>query len=202
MLSSRICLAFLVILLGGQIKNAISTFSDLYSLSFIWLSQLANFSTLPDIFERKPTIEEIEFILNKLDLSPIKLREKLKTLPKLTKITKVPGEILDLTSFGKIAGTQITESGKITESLQIKTSVPVKSVEIGREQIKSVVEKYIENKSKTNKQINSSNTIKAIHKILNLEEGDIKWDDEIWAFAINIGKRFCVRHTLKTIYFE
>lgn len=171
-------------------------------LNDLELAYIAFISYFEEIFERKPTIEEIEFILNKIDLSPIKLKEKLRTLPKITKITKVPGEIIDLTSFGKIAGTQITESGKIAEPLQIKTSVPVKSVEIGREQIKSVVEKYIENKSKTNKQINSSNTIKAIHKILNLEEGDIKWDDEIWAFAINIGKRFCVRHTLKTIYFE
>lgn len=182
-----------------ELKINLGRISPLNELELGYISFMVYFE---EIFERKPAIEEIEFILNKLDLSPIKLREKLKTLPKLTKITKVPGEILDLTSFGKISRTQTTDLGKIMESSGEKPLVPLISVEIGLEQIKSVVRKYVEEKSKTNKQITLSNTIKAIHKSLNLEETDKKWDDDIWGFAVNMSKNLCVKQTIKTIYFK
>jgi small GTP-binding protein len=85
------------------------------------------------------------------------------------------------------------------------TKVEVKSaviVEIGLEQVKESVQRYLNQKSKTNKQITRATTIKAIKKSLKLAENDKSWDEDIWAFAINVSKSIRIRTTPKTIYFQ
>ena len=85
------------------------------------------------------------------------------------------------------------------------TKVEVKSdviVEIGLEQVKESLQRYLNQKSKTNKQITRATTIKAIKKSLNLAEKDKSWDEDIWSFAINLSKSIRIRTTPKTIYFQ
>jgi small GTP-binding protein len=74
--------------------------------------------------------------------------------------------------------------------------------EIRLEQVKESVQRYITQKSKTNKQITRARTIKAIKKTQNLAEKDQSWDEEIWAFTISLSKSNCTRITPKTIYFH
>jgi len=73
--------------------------------------------------------------------------------------------------------------------------------EIGLEQVKESIQKYIDQKFKKNKQITRARTIKAIKKTLKLAEKDQSWDDDIWAFTISLSKSICKRITPKTIYF-
>ncbi len=68
--------------------------------------------------------------------------------------------------------------------------------------MKESIQKYIDQKSKTNKQITRARTIKAIKKSLKIAEKDKSWDDEIWAFTISLSKSICKRITPKTIYFR
>lgn len=172
--------------------------SPLNELELSYLSFMVYFS---EIFDRSPKIEEIEFILNKLNLSPIKLKDILKNLPKLTKIPESPKTTVDITTF--ISSTENEQQIGIKSEDSAKTEVltPVKSVEIGLEQIKSAVKDYINKKSTTNKQITASNTIKEIRKILNIEDEDTKWDEDIWAIAIDISK-ITFKTSPKTIYFK
>ena len=74
--------------------------------------------------------------------------------------------------------------------------------EIGLEHLRESVQRYITQKSKTNKQITRARTIKAIKKTLILAEKDQSWDDDIWAFTISLSKSICTRITPKTIYFQ
>ncbi len=74
--------------------------------------------------------------------------------------------------------------------------------EIGLEQVKEIIQRYVNLKSKTNKQITRARTIKAIKKSLKLAEKDQSWDDDIWAFTISLSKSICKRITPKTIYFR
>jgi len=69
-------------------------------------------------------------------------------------------------------------------------------------QVKKCIIRYINQKSKTNKQIIRARTIKAIKKTLKLAEKDQSWDDNIWAFTISLSKSICKRITPKTIYFN
>jgi len=74
--------------------------------------------------------------------------------------------------------------------------------EIGLEHLKESVQRYITQKSKTNKQITRARAIKAIKKTLKLAVKDQSWDDDIWAFTISLSKSICTRITPKTIYFH
>ncbi|MHA1241078.1 MAG: Rab family GTPase [Promethearchaeota archaeon] len=74
--------------------------------------------------------------------------------------------------------------------------------EIGLEQVKESIQRYLNLKSKTNKQITRARTIKAIKKSLKLAGKDQSWDDDIWAFTISLSKSICKRITPKTIYFQ
>jgi len=74
--------------------------------------------------------------------------------------------------------------------------------EIGLEQVKESIQKYLNLKSKTNKQITRARTIKAIKKDLKLTEEDKSWDDDIWAYTISLSKSICKKITPKTIYFQ
>ncbi len=144
------------------------------------LSYLAFLVFFEAILNRKPRIEEIEFIFNKIDLSPIKLKEKLKNLEA---IPKSPEPIENL-----------------SESI-LDDFTPIKSIEIGPEHIKSAVEDLIKDKSKSNKMINYSSTIKAIKEILKLEVNDKKWDEDIWTITMDVTKNICTKQTPKTIFF-
>jgi hypothetical protein len=184
--------------LPEELNINLGRISPLNDLELAYVSFITQFNK---IYERDPTTEEVEYILNKIDLSPIKLREKLITLPKLTEMPEKVTKPIDLTSF--------TSREKVQEELtpkeivlETKSSVPLKSIELAPEQIETTVKKFIEDKSKTNKQMNSASTIKAVRRVLNLEEGDTKWDEDIWMYAINISKSLGLRHTPKTIYFQ
>ena len=171
--------------------------SPLNELEIAYISFMTHFN---EIFERDPTIEEVEFILNKIDLSPIKLKEKLKELPKLTEVSEIKKPPIDITSFAEKETEMVVG---IRETIpQTKPLAPLRSIEISSTQIREAVQNFIEKKSKTNKQINSATTIKAIKKSFNLEEGDTKWDEDIWMYAINMSKKICVKQTPKTIYFK
>ena len=91
---------------------------------------------------------------------------------------------------------------------QVKESPPkveVKSaaiVEIRLKQLRKSVQRYLNQKSKTNKQITRAKTIKDIKKSLNLAEKDESWDEEIWSFAIYLSKSIRKRTSPKTIYFQ
>lgn len=184
--------------LPEELNINLGRISPLNDLELAYVSFITQFNK---IYERDPTTEEVEYILNKIDLSPIKLREKLITLPKLTEIPEKVTKPVDITSFtSKKKDQEEITTKEITR--EIKSRVSVKSIELAPEQIKTIVKNFIEKKSKTNKQTNSSSTIKAVRQILNLEEGDTKWDEDIWMYAINISKNIGLRHTLKTIYFQ
>ncbi len=129
------------------------------------------------INNRKPRIEEIEFILNKLDLSPIKLKEKLNNLAMLKQILTTNQE----------------------SSLPVFT--PIKSFEIGPEIIKIEIEKFLEEKVKNNKKISYSSTIKTIREALKLDNNDKRWDEDIWSITMDITKDRSTKQTPKTIYF-
>ena len=145
------------------------------------LSYLAFLSFFKAVLDREPRIEEVEFILNKIDLSPIKLKERLKNL---ATIPKIPDPIQD-------ASISILDDFK-----------PIKSIEIGPEHIKTAIEAFIKEKSKTNKQINYSTTIKAIREELKLEVGDTKWDEDIWTITMDLTKDISSKQTPKTIFFN
>ena len=72
----------------------------------------------------------------------------------------------------------------------------------GLEHVKESIQRYINLKSKTNKQITRARTIIAIKKSLKIAEKDKSWDGEIWAFTISLSKSICKRITPKTIYFR
>ena len=183
--------------LPKELNINLGRISPLNELEIAYISFMNNFN---DILERDPTTEEVEFILNKIDLSPIKLREKLRELPKLTEVTEIKKPPIDIISFAEKEKEIEVETEN--DILKAKPLVPLRSIEISSTQIREAVQNFIEKKSKTNKQVNSSATIKAIRKVFNIEEGDIKWDEDIWMYAINISKKICVKQTPKTIYFK
>ena len=183
--------------LPKELNINLGRISPLNELEIAYISFMNNFN---DILERDPTTEEVEFILNKIDLSPIKLREKLRELPKLTEVTEIKKPPIDIISFAEKEKEIEVETEN--DILKTKPLVPLRSIEISSTQIREAVQNFIEKKSKTNKQVNSSATIKAIRKVFNIEEGDIKWDEDIWMYAINISKKICVKQTPKTIYFK
>ncbi len=156
-------------------KITIGRIDPLSDEELAYISFMVYFKKIND---RKPRIEEIEFILNKLDLSPIKLKEKLNNL---SIIKQVPSSNAD-------------------DNLPIFT--PIKSIEIGPEIITMEVEKYIEEKIKDNKKISYSSTIKSIRDILKLEQSDKRWDEDIWSIAMDLTKDKCTKQTPKTIYFR
>ncbi|MFX1236643.1 MAG: hypothetical protein ACFE8P_02855, partial [Promethearchaeota archaeon] len=123
---------------------------------------------------RSCQMEEIEFILNKIDLSPIKLKEKIMNLKVLPTRSKANEDI---------------------------AFTPIKSIETGPELIKIEVKKFISDKIKSNKKISYSSTIKTIREALKLDPGDKRWDEDIWTIMMDLTKDKCVKQTPKTIYF-
>jgi Cdc6-like AAA superfamily ATPase len=169
--------------------------SKLNDLELAYISFIVYYK---EIFKIEPPLQDVEFILNKLSLTPIYIRNKLMELPKLTKYTKPTPEIR-IDSFLQPQIDEIYPEVHISEITPTKQRSPI---EIGAIQVQENVQEYIDKKSKTNKQISSAATIKAIKKVLKLSEKDKTWDEEIWSMAINLSKSVCKRTTPKTIYFS
>lgn len=184
--------------LDDEIKIHLGRVSPLDDLELGYLSLMVFFK---EVYERSPEIDEAETILNKIKLSPVNLKMKIENLPKLTE-TKEEIKPIDLTDFPfqteKEKKEKKVEDKDITEKIPDEKREPI---EIGREQIKEVVRNYIEEKSKTNKQITYHYTTKAVREELSLKE-EKEIDDDIWTIALDIGDDYCERKTTKTIYFE
>ena len=91
---------------------------------------------------------------------------------------------------------------EINESKDEKQKTHVSSKDIKEEQVKTTVKKYLNKKSKTNKQITRINTLIAIKNSLKLDQKDTYWDEIIWAFAKYLCKDICIKRTDKTIIFR
>lgn len=191
--------------LPTELKPNLGRFTPLDDLELAYVAFMVYFK---EIFSVDPTVEQAEFILNRIDLSPIMIKEKLLELPKLTEIPEFPKPpTIDITSFGSsnLAST-FSESTEDTipinpEKTQKEKKPHISPVEIGLEQILKEIKKYIENKSKEVTKITSANTIKTVKKKVRLSANDTIWDEDIWANAIAIGKKAGYRTTPKTIFF-
>ncbi len=151
-------------------KITIGRIDPLTDEELAYLSFMVYFKKLTG---RTYQMEEIEFILNKIDLSPIKLKERMMNLKALP--SKSQDECINFT--------------------------PIKSIEIGPELIKLEVEKFLQEKTDSNKKISYSSTIKSIREAINLEPGDKRWDEDIWTITMDLTKDKCTKQTPKTIYF-
>ncbi len=169
--------------------------SKLNDLELGYISLMVNYN---EIFGSDPLLQDVEFILNKLNLSPITISSRLKDLPKLTEIP-ISTPTTSITQFIQVQNKESKSEPHISEIKSIPKRSPV---EIGIEQVKMSIQKYINLKSKTNKQITCSATIKAIKKSLKLAEDDKTWDEDIWAFTFDLSKSIYVRTAPKTIYFK
>lgn len=192
--------------LPSELKANLGRFSPLDDLELAYIAFMVCFE---EIFGITPTVEQAEFILNRIDLSPIMIKEKLLELPKLTDIPKIPKPpTIDITSFGSSStGSSSSEPAEdvihITpEKSQKKKKPPISSVEVGMEQILESINKYIEKKSREVTKITSAYTIKEVKHKVRLSANDITWDEDIWAHAIDIGKKAGYRTTTKTIFFQ
>ena len=165
------------------------------------LAYLAFIRYFEEIYQREPSTEEAELILSKIGLSPHYLREELIDLPKLT-IEKLPKLKKDITDYGKNGEGEKKKKGKAIKAKKKVPTIPIDSVEVGREHVEKAVKEFILKKSKTNKQVSQSSTIKTVKKNLKLAETDNKWDDDIWAIALEISKNLCVDQSDRLIYFR
>ncbi len=181
--------------LPNELYPHLGRISKLNDLELAYISLMVHYE---DIFRIEPPLQDVEFILNKLNLSPITIRSKLKELSKLTEIT-IP---LPETKITEFIQPQVQEYSSEAQLFKITPITQRSPIEIGLEQVKNSVQNYISEKSKTNKQITCANTIKAIKKLLKLAESEKTWDEDIWTTAIDLSKSICVRTTPKTIYFR
>ena len=164
------------------------------------LAYLAFIRYFEEIYQREPTPEEAELILTKIGLSPHYLQEELIDLPKIT-IEEIPKLKKDITSYGKDIKIEKKEI-KTKKAEKKEPPGSVTHIEIGREQIENAVNEYILEKSKKNKQVKSSFTIRAVKKNLKLAETDNKWNDDIWAIALQFSKNICIDQSDRIIYFR
>lgn len=192
--------------LPPELKPNLGRFTPLDDLELAYVAFMVNFE---EIFGVGPTVEQAEFVLNRIDLSPIKIKEKLLELPKLTEIPKFPKPpTIDVTSFGSSSPqSTFTEPAKdiihITpEKSQKKKKPHISPVEVGLEQILEAIKNYIEKKSREITRITFAHTIKAVKKKVRLSATDTTRDEDIWAHAIDIGKKTGYRTTTKTIFFQ
>ena len=180
------------------LKEYIGRVSPLGDIELGYLSFMTYFK---EIFERNPTIEEVEGLLNKLNLSPLTFKKRLSVLSKLTKEIKIPKEEKEITEFAYPQGEPISTKSQTFDDTQELIPKKREPLEVGVEKIKQAVKNYIIDKSKTNKQITYHYTTKAIREELNLEESK-ELDDDIWTIALDIGNNYSVNQTTKTIYFQ
>ena len=181
--------------LSPELYPHLGRISKLNDLELAYISLMVFYE---DIFGITPPLKDVEFVLNKLNLSPITIKSKLKKLPKITEIL-IPSSETKITEFTQTKAKLISFENQIPE---ISSTIIRSPIEIGLEQVKESVQKFISKKSKSNKQITCSATIKAIKKTLKLAENERTWDEDIWTLAIDLSKSICIRTTPKTIYFN
>lgn len=159
-----------------------------------------------NIFETEPNLEQAQFLLNKVGLSPYSFRNTLINLPKITEIIKISTpQQPEITDFG-ITNPEPSVSITSTSSKTVISSKKIQNVvslEVGMEQILKVLNKYITKKSNSSiTKITYAHTIKAIKKTLKLKDSDKEKDEDIWTNAVKIGKDAGYRTTPKTIFFN
>ena len=184
--------------ISEDLKEHIGRTSPLDDIELGYLSFITYFE---EIFERSPTIEEVEGILNKINLSPLTFKKRLSDLTKLTETIKIPITEKQITEFTTSQEQPIIAKHSSFVSESKTPPSKRKPIEVGFEKIKQAVKNYIIDKSKNNKQITYHYTTKAIRDDLNLDESK-ELDDDIWTIALDIGKNYSIRQTSKTIYFQ
>jgi len=80
----------------------------------------------------------------------------------------------------------------------IKAKKPAPSKTVNLSQVKSAVNNFIAESYKANKKINREGTIKAVKKSLSQAEGDSKWNNDIWRFAIDISQDISIESAVET----
>jgi hypothetical protein len=186
--------------LPEEIYPNLGRFSPLDDLELAYISFMVYFK---EIFGDDPSVEQAEFILNKIDLSPIEIRNKLLSLPKLTEVPVIPKTKQPaITDYGETTGTT-PKFDTATTSIP-KTTVRKKekaSIEVGLEQIISEIQEYMKEKAISVTRITSAHTIKAVKEKLHINQSDDHWNEDIWTNAIAMGKEEGYRTTTKTIFF-
>jgi hypothetical protein len=184
--------------LPKELDEHLGRISPLNELELAYISFMVNFE---EIFQREPIIQEVELILTKIGLNPIHLKTIFDGLPKLTEI-EPQKTIPEITSFSGNITTSVTPKPKKRTPKIGASSAPIESIEIGVEQVKEKVNEYVNEKSSNVTKITSAYTIKAVKNKLQLAPSDKKWDEDIWAYAINATKSICLKQTPKTIFFS
>ncbi len=178
--------------LEEELKRHLGRYSPLNDLE---LSYLAFARYFKEIYQRKPHIDEAIFILERLKITPLMIKQRVETLAKLT-IDEIPKPKIVIDKY-------LEPSEEVSnKNIQELEEIPLLSVEINSDQIKSVVKKYIDDKCKKITKITFINTLKFIKKSLKLEESDDTWNNEIWGWAKKLCKPVSNRQTLKTIFFN
>ncbi len=189
--------------IAEELKSNLGRIAPLDEFEFSYVSFLAYFE---QIFGVEPSVEQAEYILKKIDLSPFDIKENLIFLPKITEIPSLSKpKIPDLTSYIPSStlqspNTPIPPINIPEENAKPKTQKI--SIEIGLEQILKSINQYIELKSKEVTKIISAHTIKAVKEDLHLDGQDLKWDEDIWTHAIDISQKAGYKTTPKTITFK
>ncbi len=178
--------------LPEHLKKHLGRYSPLNELE---LSYLAFIRYFDEIYQRKPSVDEAKFILGRLKITPLLIKEKVENLPKLT-LKDIPKPRLVIDKYLKPLERSSSEINQKPEKISLL------SVEIDSNRIKSAVKDYIAVKSKKITKITLFNTLKFIKKTLNLGESDNTWDNEIWLWAKKLSKPICIDQTLKTIVFK
>ena len=184
--------------ISEDLKEHVGRTSPLDDIELGYLSFITYFE---EIFERPPTVEEVEGILNKLNLSPLTFKKRLLDIPKLTETIKIPITEKHITEFTIPQEQTVTPKHNPVISESNTLSSKREPIEVGFERIKQAVKNYIISKSKNNKQITYHHTTKAIRDNLNLDESK-ELDNDIWTIALDIGKNYSTRQTSKTIFFD
>ncbi len=76
------------------------------------------------------------------------------------------------------------------------------SIEVGLEQIISILQDYMKEKANSVSKITFAHTIKAVKEKLHINQSDDHWNEDIWTNAIAMGRDEGYRTTPKTIFFS
>jgi predicted RecB family nuclease len=137
--------------------------------------------------------------VEQLALSLISELEKLKGIG-IKNAEKFIGKAKELLERSKEGISKDQNGGFLDKSIVHQIQSDIKLIFLKLE-IEVAVQSYIEEKSKTNKQITRHSIIQAVREKLNLKE-DKELDDNIWKNALEIGEDYGVRKTANTLYFE
>jgi small GTP-binding protein len=179
----------------------------------IFMYDITNYSSIAHIDDwltvikkeiRKENLFPIIVVGNKTDLAESREVPTSEGI-KIAKSRGVDGFIECSTKTGE----NVEEAFEALTSLMLGESRPVTVevesvdiVEIGLAQVKESVQRYLNQKSKTKKQIIRATTVKATKKSLKIAIKDTSWDDKIWSLAKELSKSTSKRTSPKTIYFK